>query len=529
MFKRFYVPFGIIFLIFTLLLTACQNNQKEVETTAEESQEQEEASGTLKVALSSQPNTLDPPLDAATPTRDVSRLFFETLVTTNEDFEPVPMLAESVEVSDDSQTYIFHLREGIKFHNGKEMTAEDVIASMNRWMEKTTLTGSVFVDAKFSEIDEYTVELQLAKPSALALDLMASTKQAAAIMPKEIVEEAPPEGVHEFVGTGPYEFVEWRQDQYIHLTKYDDYQALDEEPSGLAGKKEALSEDIYFYFVTDPATQLAGLQSGEYDIASRVPTDNFETIKNDPNLEYYFAPSGEFIFHFNKQTGIASDFKMREAINVGLDVEEVMLGAFGIEEAFWLHPSYMHKEITTWASDAGSEYYNQNDPERAKEMLEEMGYDGEEFKIISTRDSASIYNASIVAQEQLIQLGINATLETFDWATFLDTQDNHPEDWDALVIGSSMVSTPVQLLALSETEMGGVGDPKVTEQLEKIESSSSHEEARALWDELQHYVWESHLPIINLGGNNELFASSKQVEGFSIFTGPLYWNTKVTE
>src|SRR5690606_25547427 len=106
------------------------------------------------------------------------------------DFNTVPMLAESIE-SDDNQTYTFHLRQGVKFHNGEEMLAEDVVASMYRWMEKSGLTGNIFNDATWTAQDDYTVVLELAQPSSLTLDTMASAKQAAGIMPKETVESAP--------------------------------------------------------------------------------------------------------------------------------------------------------------------------------------------------------------------------------------------------------------------------------------------------------------------------------------------------
>ena len=130
--------------------------------------------GELRVALSGQPPTLDPPMGSLILTRDTSRLMFETLVTPNAQYEAVPMLAESVETSDDSMTYTFHLRKGVKFHNGEEMTAEDVVASMYRWLEKSTTTGNIFNGATFEAEDDYTVVLQLTQPSSLTLDTLAA-------------------------------------------------------------------------------------------------------------------------------------------------------------------------------------------------------------------------------------------------------------------------------------------------------------------------------------------------------------------
>src|SRR5690625_4487556 len=200
--------------------------------------------------MDGQTPTLDQPTDAATADRNTARLIFETLMTVDSDYNPVPMLAESVN-TEDNKTYTFHLREGILFHNGKEMIADDVIASMERWLELSTITGNIFEGATWTAKDDYTVVLELQQPSSLTLDTLATSKQAPGIMPKEIVESATAEGVEEFIGTGPYEFVEWRQDQYIHYKRFDDYQPREEEADGLGGKKEALLDEIYIHFVPD--------------------------------------------------------------------------------------------------------------------------------------------------------------------------------------------------------------------------------------------------------------------------------------
>ena len=169
------------------------------------------------------------------------------------------------------------------------MTAEDVVASMDRWVDKSSATDVIFDGATFTAEDDYTVVLELVEPSALALDTMASTNMAAAIMPKEIVESAAAEGVTEYIGTGPYKFEEWVQDQYIHFTKYDDYQPMEGEPSGLAGKKEALVDNIYFDVVRDASTRLAGLQTGKYDFSYTIQFDSYAQLQNEKNTRSFFG------------------------------------------------------------------------------------------------------------------------------------------------------------------------------------------------------------------------------------------------
>src|SRR5699024_6939006 len=178
---------------------------------------------------------------------------------------------------------------------------------------------------------------------------------------------------------------------------------------------------------------------------------------------------------------------------------------------------------------AGSEYYNQNDPEKAKEMLEDIGYDGETFRIITTRDYIQLYNIGVVVQEQLKQIGMDVELEVYDWPTLLDIRDNKLGEWDAFISSSTAVSTPPQLLVLSDEWAGGVNDDAVGEAMKDIEFAPTLEEGQALWDDLQLYAWEELLPVIHFGGNNTLYGYNKNVSGIETTTGPIYWNATINE
>lgn len=519
----------MMLLTLTLVISGCgsQSTEDAKENHGRESDQVEETKSVLRIAIDGQPPTLDQPTAAATAARDTSRLVFETLLTIDSNYKPVPMLAESVE-TEDNQTYTFHLRQGVKFHNGKEMTAEDVVASMERWLEKSAITGAIFEGATWTAVDDYTVVLELQQPSSLTLDTIATSKQAPAIMPKEVVESAAPEGVTEYIGTGPYQFVEWKQDQYIHFTKFADYQPVDTPADGLAGKKEALVDDIYFYIVTDASTRLAGLQTGEYDFAYGIPYDSYEQIEQDPNLNAHLDVTGVQLIAYNKAKGLASDVRMRKVVNTALDFHEIMMAAYPNEELFWLHSSYMDEAIENWATDAGKEYHNINDPEKAKQMLEEMDYQGEPFRILTTRDYDHHYNAAVVIQDQLTQIGLNAQLEIYDWPTVTQLKDD-PDAYDAYVISFSTVSTPPQFLGLSPTWGTGIDDEKILSNMRALELAPTQEEARAIWEDVQRYAWEEYLPVTVFGSYNSLYASSQKVEGIQTFSGPIFWNVNVTE
>src|SRR5699024_6548571 len=267
------IMLSILSMLLVFVFSSCNSA-----TDVSEESSNDSIGGELKVALNAQPPTIDPQFSTAVATRDVSRLIYETLLTIDSNYQVVPMLAEAVEESDDQLTYTFILREDIKFHNGKEMTAEDVVASMDRWKELSSAVTETLGDITFEAKEKYTVVMNLEEPVSVALDIVASPGQAAAIMPKEVIEAVGLDEVIEHIGTGPYKFVEWKQDQYIHLDKFNDYNSLDLPADGLSGKKEAVLDDIYFYIATDSSTRLAGLQTGEYDLVYQIPLNNFEQV-----------------------------------------------------------------------------------------------------------------------------------------------------------------------------------------------------------------------------------------------------------
>src|SRR5699024_4244118 len=324
-------------------------------------------------------------------------------------------------------------------------------------------------------------------------------------------------------------FVEWKHDQYVHFTKFDDYQSVDVPADGLGGKKEALVKDIYFDIVTDASTRVAGIQSGEYDIAFAIPFESYAQLMNAPNVNLEPVYISNMDLLYNKQGGLMEDFKMREAVNTALDIDDILQASFADEELYLVDSGYMSKDIRHWASDAGSDKYNQNDPEKAKQLFDEAGYNGEEITIMTTRDYEHYYNASVVIKEQLEQIGVKASLEVFDWPTIVDRRED-PEAWDLFVNAFPFKSDPTQLLQINPEFAGGVDDPKVKELLDAIRTSPSQEEAKAYWDELQEYAWTEFLPITKLGTFSSIYAVSDKVEGFTVGQmGAMLWNTKVEE
>lgn len=478
----------------------------------------------INIAITAQPPTLDSAMTVSQAALNIAGGIFEPLMAFDKDYKPVPMLAESVDVSDDGKAYTFHLREGIKFHNGKEMTSDDVVASMNRWLEKSSRAKALLANAKFEAKDTYTSVLNLEKATSDVLIIMASKAQFPAIMPKEIIESAPAEGVSEYIGTGPFKFKEWKQDQYIHLVKNEDYKAVEEEASGLSGKKEVFVNDVYYHFVTDHSTRIAGIQTGKYDIAESIPIENYEQLSTAKNVEVHPFVGGTLTLFYNTNEGILADVNMRQAVNTGLKMDEIMMASFVNDELYTLEPGYMNPNQKQWASDAGKEIYNQGDVEKAKKLLKDAGYNGQEIRLLTTADYAEMYTATLVVQEQLRQLGMNVKVENFDFPTFLERKNDFTS-WDIFITSNGYQPTPPQLLTVTR-DWAGTENPKITELLTAIRSAGTSEEAKTHWDELQGFLYE-YLPSTAIGQYKSILATTNKLEGFEVFEAPIIWNTKV--
>ncbi|WP_368652155.1 ABC transporter substrate-binding protein [Ornithinibacillus sp. 4-3] len=524
--KRIFVSIFLVMLM--VLVIGCsednENKESESDNTNEENtsndNEDQATGGQLNIGISAQPPTLDPHISSATAMSDVTKSMYETLLTLNSEGEIVPQLAESFDVSEDGKTYTFQLRQGVLFHNGKEMKAEDVVASMNRWTKESISVPNFLKAGEFVEVDEYVVELQLPNPSALTLPVLSKDRYYGAIIPKEVVEGADETGITEHIGTGPFQFVEWKQDQYIHQTKFEDYQPVDAPADGMSGKKEALVDDIYFNFVPDSSTQVAGILSGEYDIVLGIPGSYYDQLVNNPDVDTHVKVSGHSVVFFNKNEGWFEDERMRQAVNAAIDVEAILLGGFGNEELYEINSSYEHG---IWESEEGSEFYNEKDLDKAKRLLEEAGYNGEPIVFVTTRDYEEHYNQAIVIQEQLEKVGINMEIEVYDWPT-RNEKLNDPSIWDMSLTGATTKATPIEHIYLNQEYVNGPEDEKTNELIDDMSNAKTLEEAKAIWDELQGYLWE-YLTAIKLGDTMDVSVTSKNVEGFGYLGGPLLWNT----
>ncbi|WP_368653171.1 ABC transporter substrate-binding protein [Ornithinibacillus sp. 4-3] len=521
---RILLAFGLLLAV----LIGCSSNSdggSDTDNEQQEGEEQTQEGGTLNFAFHLQPPSLDPHTNTDIGTRDISQHIFEALVTMNSSLEVEPMLAEDFEISDDGKEVTFNLREGILFHNGEEMTAEDVIASLERWQSLSSQAQTYHGETTFEAADEYTVIAHIPNPSTMDMYIFADMTQFAAIMPKEIVEEAGAEIVSDYIGTGPYQFSEFRQDQYVHLVRNENYQSRTEASDALAGEKKAILDEIYFHFVTDASTRVAGLQSGEYDIANAIPQDSAMQLESSEDIQLNIAANSFPTLIFNKSNGVFSDLEFRKIANTAINVEDMLIAAYGNENYYVKDHALVQEEQAGWYSEAGKDIFETYDPELAKEMLEESDYDGEEIVILTSRENPDEYNMSVVAEESLKSIGMNVTLAESDWGTVLEKREDE-EAWDIFFTSFAMRPMPTQYLFLNQGWFGWTDSEELRSLGEQIVNAGSIEEAQQFKDDYHQAFWE-YLPVIKPGNKTGITALRSNVEGFDYLTGPIVWNVTI--
>ena len=215
--------------------------------------------GVMRVGNLGEPPALDAHWTTASITETLTNHIYEGLYSLDKDKKPIPMLAEGHTVSKDGLVYTFKLRQGVKFHNGKEMTSEDVVASLARWGKQSNYGKSLFAQVEsWKALDKYTVEMRLKEKSAIVLISLAVPNNFGAIYPREVAEKFAPEvKATEYIGTGPYKLAEWKPDQYIRMVRFDDYKSRSEKPSGYGGGKTAYVDEIRWVPVPEVATRVA--------------------------------------------------------------------------------------------------------------------------------------------------------------------------------------------------------------------------------------------------------------------------------
>jgi peptide/nickel transport system substrate-binding protein len=380
------------------------------------------AQSVLRVVPHADLQNLDPIWTTAYITRNHGYLIYDTLYAMDENFAPQPQMAQGHEVSDDGLTWTFTLRDGLKFHDGADVTGEDVVASLQRWGQRDGMGQKLFeVIASLEAPDDKTIVMTLSEPYGLVLESIGKiSSNVPFIMPKRVAETDPFEQVKDYTGSGPFKFEadQWVPGSKAVYTKFEDYVPRDEPPSAASGGKVANVDRVEWLYFPDQTTAVNALLTGEIDYFETPAIDQLPLLENEPGIVVEVNdPLGSIGFaRFNHLLPPFDKAEVRLAALMSMKQEEYMAGAIG-DQAYWRTCYSSFACGTPYSTETGADVMKVGDAEKAKEALEAAGYDGTPVVIMQATDIPVVSNFSLITAQSLRNAGFEVEVQAMDWAT----------------------------------------------------------------------------------------------------------------
>lgn len=389
--------------------------------------EEPQRGGTLRVAYEADITGMDPHTSLGIQAMYVEQNLFNTLVTIDENAEYVPDLAESWEVKEDGRVYVFHLRQGVKFHDGTPLTAEAVKWNFDRLLdpEERVITASYFtpIVESIQVIDEHTLQINLKYPTNTLLPALAVYRVGFMIISPASYKKWGPQDISRHpAGTGPFKLVRWEPNRIIELERNPDY------------FKQGLPylDRLEFRIMKDGVTRATALRTGEVDFVNEVPMEHVERLSRDAKIEVFRGLDAAKIYiPLNAQRKPFDDLRVRQAVTgYGIDRNALAKIAFlGFAQPLLgvIPPGTRgHQDIL--------EMYPYN-PDRAKALLKEAGFDASNPLNITVMTHGAyppLPTVATVMKTQLESLGaVRLNVEVIDRPIFLKRLREH--DFDQVV------------------------------------------------------------------------------------------------
>ncbi|MES2710614.1 MAG: ABC transporter substrate-binding protein [Pseudomonadota bacterium] len=373
-------------------------------------------------------NSLDQMTSNTISTRNIAMNIFETLMTRDENNNPILELADSMTAAPDGMSYTFRLRSGVTFHNGKPMTSADVAASFNRYnrigLQRSTLDNVAGWDTP--DPLTFVIRMKVAQPTFL--EALSSFSVPIVIIPAELENDERQQ--LRTIGTGPFRLMEFVPGSHARLGRYDAYSPNTnfEQRTGFGGYRVACVDTVTFRIVTEASARVAGLETGALQAVEDVPTRSLEGLRR--NAAITVLPLQNWWIQIalpNTSIAPTNNLAFRRAVQAALGMEDIMDAA--TDGNYRLNIGFQYPNQSTY-TDAGRETYNINDAARARALLRESGYRNEPIVILTNRDYPPMYNAALVMEQQLKAVGINARLRVVDWPTSVQmSQQLNSTEW----------------------------------------------------------------------------------------------------
>ena len=496
------------------------------------------AQKTLKIVAHSDLKIVDPIWTTAYITRNHGYMIYDTLFAMDEKGEIKPQMVEKYDESADQKTYTLTLRDGLLWHDGAPVTAEDCIASIKRWGARDALGQKLmgFIET-MSATDAKTIVVQLKEPTGLlTFGLGKPSSNVPFMMPKRVAETDPNTQISDFTGSGPFVFAkdQWKPGDKAVYLKFDKYKPRSEPASGLAGGKAVKVDRVEWLAISDHQQAVNALLAGEIDAIEAPPHDLLPLLKADPNIVLHNNnPLGnQYTLRPNHLQKPFDNPKVRQALFYAFNQKDFLEATIGNPDYYKLCKA-MFVCGTALASEKGMDGLLESNFTKAKELLKEAGYDGTPIVLLHSTDLQVLTNLAPVAKSLMEKAGFKVDMQSSDWQTVVARRvKKDPASaggWHAMLTSwvSADILNPVMAGFMnSSCEKAGFGWPCDTE-MEKLRDDYARATDPAKQKEIATAVQVREAEVvthIHLGQWYQPAASRKNVTGFLTAPAPVFWN-----
>lgn len=458
----------------------------------------------LVVGTQSDTTTLDPIEAGNSAAVEVLLPTLEQLVRYDADGNLQPWLAESWEVVD-SQTFKFNLRKGVKFHNGEEMKASDVVYSFKRATGKGAenvayIMGMVDPDG-LEAVDDYTVIIRTKVPFGAFVNYMPYI--GASIVSQKAYENNPDASTHP-VGTGPYEFVSYTKGEGTKYKAFDDY---------WGGKPDC--DSLTIKPIPDVTTRYTALETGEIDIATGLTVNEATQIEDNSDLNLSTAATTVFsTLNFNCEKAPFNNKTFRQAIDYAIDSNGI------VDSVFRGTAQYTPGPVTPNTKYFDSSASDNYDPEKAKELLKESGADLSKTYEIAVSENKNYIDEATIIQQQLADVGVKVEIKQMEYATYNEYITGTDKDmffsgWGAVGFPDpdNNLYGPLHSSGIPNNNTTYTDDSKLDSLLDKERSLADGDEREETCIEAQQYI-KDLTPYITIANPINIVGYRNYVQGF---------------
>jgi peptide/nickel transport system substrate-binding protein len=457
----------------------------------------------LRVIPHADLKNLDPIWTTAYISRNHGYLIYDTLFAMDESFTPQPQMIEDWTTSEDGKTWTFNLRAGLKWHDGKPVTAADCVASLERWGKRDGMGQQLFsVVESLTASDDDTIVMQLSEPYGLVLESIGKiSSNVPFMMPARIAATDPFEQIEEYIGSGPFVFMkdEWIPGSKVVYTKFEDYVPRSEPVSAASGGKIAKVDRVEWTYFPDQTTAVNALMAGEVDFFEAPSNDLMPIMEANPDITAEINdPLGNIGFaRFNHLLPPFDDLDVRRAALMAMKQEDYLAGAVG-DQKFWKTCYSVFPCGTPLANDVGSELMARGDIDAAKEALAATNYDGTPVVIMQPTDIPLLSAFSLITAEKLRKIGMTVEVQAMDWSTLTSRRAKRDPvsegGWNMFHtwwIGADVID-PMSIAFSGNPDKGWFGwptDPELEIARAAYAKASTLEEKQEIGRKVQERLW----------------------------------------